>query len=95
MIPRGNSIDEKEYVWTLTYAMDEIKDMSSKQKPHQIYNKLKTKYDVLTRLTGMQQINDKLKYEKAKEKSHIAHSSNFGDQISTLDNMVPEGDQFK
>ena len=95
LIPHGNSRDEKEYVWTPTYVMDEIKDMSSKQKPHQIYNKLKTKYDVLTRPTGMQQINDKLKYEKAKEKSHIAHSSNFGDQISTLDNMVPEGDQFK
>ena len=66
--------------------MDEIKDMSGKQRPHQIYNKLKTKYDALTRPTDMQQINDKLKYEKAKEKSYtIGHSSNFADQISTLD----------
>ena len=71
LMPHGNSRDENEYVRTPTYVMDEIKDMSGKQKPHQIYNKLKTKYDVLTRPTGMQQINDKLKYEKAKEKFNL------------------------
>ncbi|MEW8547998.1 MAG: hypothetical protein AB2693_31220, partial [Candidatus Thiodiazotropha sp.] len=90
----GNSRQNTEYIRTPTEVLDEVKEMSGKHKPHQIYNKLKIKYDELTRPTGLQQINDKIKYEKAKEKNHIGHSSNTADQIITLENMVSEGHPF-
>ena len=92
--PHGNSRKDTEYIRTPTEVMDEVKDMAGKHKPHQIFNKLKNKYDEISRPTGLQQINDKIKYEKAKEKKHIGHSNNIADQITTLENMVSEGHPF-
>ena len=66
LAPHGNSRQETEYIRTLTEVMDEVKDMAGKHKPHQIFNKLKKKYDEISRPTGLQQVNDKIKYENQK-----------------------------
>ena len=94
LAPHGNSRQQTEYIRTPTEVMDEVKDMAGKHKPHQIYNKLKNKYDEISRPTGLQQINDKIKYEKSKEKKHVGHSNTVADQVMTLENMVSEGHHF-
>ncbi|KAK3578953.1 hypothetical protein CHS0354_034742 [Potamilus streckersoni] len=59
----GNS----KYLRTPDFAMTEIKDILQTDKPHIIYEKLKKKYDEVTRPTGMQTIRDKKKYQTRRD----------------------------
>lgn len=54
LAPHGNARQPTEYLRTPDIVMKEISDMTDKHKPHQIYNKLKQKYDEVTRPTGLQ-----------------------------------------
>lgn len=94
LAPHGNARQPTEYLRTPDIVMKEISDMTDKHKPHQIYNKLKQKYDEVTRPTGLQQIYDKQKYEKSKERQQSGHTNNIADQIKHIENMVSEGDNF-
>ena len=90
----GNPRQQTEHIRTPAEVMNEVKEMAGKQTPHQIYDTLKNKYDEISRPTGLQQINDKIKYEKTKEKKHVGHTNNIADQINSLENMVSEGHNF-
>ena len=56
-------------------------------------SKLKRKYDEMTRPTGLQQIRNKKRREKAKETNNTS-GNNVADQIIALENMVSKNHNF-
>ncbi|KAK3609244.1 hypothetical protein CHS0354_009359 [Potamilus streckersoni] len=62
-------------------------------KPQSIYKKLKKKYDEVIRPTGIQQVNDKKKYEKSKGHT-TGHIKTVADHIQQLENMITLSHSF-
>ena len=62
LLPHGNSKDQKsEYLRTPNFVMEEAEQMLIHDKPKAVYERMKMKYDELTRPTGLQQLRDKKK----------------------------------
>ena len=61
--------------------------MLKTEKPSTVYNKLKRKYDEVSRPTSLQQVRNKKRRRKIKEESH-ANGNNVANQIQALENMV-------
>ena len=88
--PHGNSKDpQSEYLRTPAHVMTEVAELLKTHKPKMVFEKLKKKYDEVTRPASIQQIRKKKYYDKAKTKeSDIGHTKNTADQIQQLENLV-------
>ena len=59
-----------------------------------VYEELKPKYDEVTRPANLQQLRDKKKYEKGKEKTVHFRETNVADSIQHLDNLVTQNHSY-
>ena len=73
LLPHGNSKDQKsEYLWTPNFVKVEAEQMLIHDKPKAVYEKMKMKFDELTRPIGLQQLRDKKHELHEKNKSLIS-----------------------
>ena len=59
-----------------------------------VYEELKPKYDEVTRPANLQQLQDKKKYEKGKEKLVNVRETNVANNIQHLDNLVTQNHSY-
>ena len=86
--PHGNNPDVRtEYLRTPTY------DMLRSEKPRTVYDKLKKKYDEVTRPTCLQQLRDRKKSGKP-QKDGPLHTRNVADHFSYLENLVSDSHAY-
>ncbi|XP_053376475.1 uncharacterized protein LOC128547528 [Mercenaria mercenaria] len=90
----GNSRQQTEYLRTPDYVMDEVTDLLSNNKPKQVFDKMKSKHDVSTRPTGLQQIRDKKKNMTKTNGQHSSSRKNVADHILNLENMVSNNHSY-
>lgn len=95
LTPHGNSRHATEYIRTSDKGLDNMTQLTGKMKPHQILNRVPAKCDVLSHSKGIQQICDKLKYQKLKvTQAPVRVSRNSADKVNYLENLVNENKHF-
>ena len=93
--PHGNSRDPaSEYLRTPSFVIEEASELLKQNKPKMVYEELKQKYDEVTRPANVQQLRDKKKYEKGKEKPVHFRETNVADNIQHLDNLVTQNHSY-
>ena len=88
----GNSRGTNEYIRTPDYVLDEIAHRVAIDKPKQIYDALKVKYDEVTGPSSIQQVKDKKKNLTRTDAQHSR--KNIADHIQTLQTMIGQGHPF-
>ena len=94
LLPHGNSKDQKsEYLRTPNFVMEEAEQMLIHDKPKAVYERMKMKYDELTRPTGLQKLRDKKKNYTKKQNPDF-HSNNIADNFQEIENLVMNNDAY-
>ena len=84
---------DDEYIRTPPAVMEEMAEMLKTDKPSIVFNKLKRKYDEVSRPSSLHQIRNKKRREKMKETNN-ANGNNVADQIQALENLVSKDHHF-
>jgi hypothetical protein len=92
--PHGNAkCKTDEYLRTPDYVLEDLGEMVKSDKPKKVYDKMKSKYDEVTRPRSLKQVNDK-KHAMLKKERPTALTKNVADQIKVLENKVSDNDKF-
>ena len=93
----GNAKNKEEYVRTPQFVMVEMGELLKSNKPQHVYNKLTAKHDDLSGPANIEQVYNKQRRDRVKERKesgYIGNRNNFADHIKEIENRVTGNHPF-